>query len=196
MVWFVEEIMPRIERAVPEATLTIVGRNPTARVQALAEGRPRVTVTGTVKDVRPYLEAASVVVVPLRVGGGTRIKIYEAMGMERAVVSTTIGAEGLDVRDGTHLVLADDAAAFADAVIELLRSPERAAEIGRTAAAHVRTHFGWASVAEQFAERAVHPQPAAVDREHREAGARVRERIGERLVVLGAQLDLGHDRKR
>src|SRR5215203_4219023 len=153
MVWFVEQILPRIEQAVPEATLTIVGRNPTARVNALAEGRPRVTVTGTVKDVRPYLEAASVVVVPLRVGGGTRIKIYEAMGMERAVVSTTIGAEGLDVRDGKHIILADDPATFADAVLGLLRSPERAAEIGQSAATHVRTHFGWAAVAEQFAER-------------------------------------------
>jgi len=153
MAFFVDEILPRIEQAVPEATLTIVGRNPTARVRSLAEGRPRVTVTGTVPDVRPYLEAASVVVVPLRVGGGTRIKIYEAMGMERAVVSTTIGAEGLDVTDGEHIVLADDAASFADAVIALLRSPERAAAIGQAAAAHVRAHFGWASVAEQFAER-------------------------------------------
>jgi polysaccharide biosynthesis protein PslH len=153
MVWFVEEILPRIEKAEPAATLTIVGRNPTARVKALAEGRPRVTVTGTVADVRPYLESASVVVVPLRVGGGTRIKIYEAMGMERAVVSTTIGAEGLDVRDGEHIILADDATDFADAVIRLLHSPERAAGIGLTAASHVRTHFGWASVAEQFAER-------------------------------------------
>ena len=153
MVFFVDEVLPRIEQAVPEASLTIVGRNPTARVRALAERNPRVTVTGTVPDVRPYLEAASVVVVPLRVGGGTRIKIYEAMGMERAVVSTTIGAEGLDVADGEHIVLADDPASFADAVIALLRAPERAAAVGRAAAAHVRAHFGWASVAEQFAER-------------------------------------------
>jgi sugar transferase (PEP-CTERM/EpsH1 system associated) len=152
MIWFVDEILPRIEQAVPDATLAIVGRNPTARVRALAEGRPRVTVTGTVADVRPYLESASVVVVPLRVGGGTRIKIYEAMGMERAVVSTTIGAEGLDVADGRHIVLADQPAAFADAVIALLQSPPRAAEIGQAAASYVRTHFGWASVAEQFAE--------------------------------------------
>ena len=153
MVFFVDEVLPRIERAVPEASLTIVGRNPTARVRALADRNPRVTVTGTVPDVRPYLESASVVVVPLRVGGGTRIKIYEAMGMERAVVSTTIGAEGLDVADGEHIVLADDPASFADAVIALLRAPERAAAVGRSAAAHVRAHFGWASVAEQFAER-------------------------------------------
>ena len=153
MVFFVDEVLPRIQRAVPEATLTIVGRNPTARVRALAERNPRVTVTGTVPDVRPYLEAASVVVVPLRVGGGTRIKIYEAMGMERAVVSTAVGAEGLDVTDGEHIVLADDPASFADAVVALLRAPERAGAMGRSAAAHVRTHFGWASVAEQFAER-------------------------------------------
>jgi polysaccharide biosynthesis protein PslH len=150
---FVAEILPRIEQAVPEVTVTIVGRNPTARVKALAEGRPSITVTGTVPDVRPFLESAAVVVVPLRIGGGTRIKIYEAMGMERAVVSTTIGAEGLDVTDGEHIVLADDPKAFADAVIALLRAPDRAARIGQAAAAHVRAHFGWASVAEQFAER-------------------------------------------
>jgi glycosyltransferase involved in cell wall biosynthesis len=93
-----------------------------------------------------------VVVVPLRIGGGTRIKIYEAMGMERAVVSTTIGAEGLDITHDEHLILADDPAAFATAVIALLQSPARAAEIGIAAATHVRAHFGWAAVAEQFAD--------------------------------------------
>ena len=89
---------------------------------------------------------------PLRIGGGTRIKIYEAMGMERAVVSTTIGAEGLDVVDGEHILLADDPQSFADAVIALLHAPERAEQVGRQSASHVRTHFGWAAVAEQFAE--------------------------------------------
>ena len=155
MAFFVDDILPLVKRAVPEATLTIVGRNPTARVRALAEGRSDISVTGTVPDVRPYLEAASVVVVPLRIGGGTRIKIYEAMGMERAVVSTTIGAEGLDVVDGEHILLADDPQAFADAVVALLRAPERAARIGQQAASHVRAHFGWAAVAEQFADRCV-----------------------------------------
>jgi sugar transferase (PEP-CTERM/EpsH1 system associated) len=155
MAYFVEEILPLVTRAVPEATLAIVGRNPTARVRALAEGRSDITVTGTVPDVRPYLEAASVVVVPLRIGGGTRIKIYEAMGMERAVVSTTIGAEGLDVVDGEHILLADDPQSFADAVIALLRAPDRAEQIGQQAASHVRAHFGWAAVAEQFADHCV-----------------------------------------
>ncbi|MBW8770501.1 MAG: glycosyltransferase [Gemmatimonadetes bacterium] len=155
MGFFVEEILPLVKRAVPEATLSIVGRNPTARVRALAEGRSDISVTGTVPDVRPYLEAASVVVVPLRIGGGTRIKIYEAMGMERAVVSTTIGAEGLDVVDGEHILLADDPQSFADAVVALLRAPERAEQIGQEAASHVRAHFGWAAVAEQFADRCI-----------------------------------------
>lgn len=155
MTFFVEDILPLVQRAVPEATLTIVGRNPTTRVRALAEGRSDITVTGTVPDVRPFLESASVVVVPLRIGGGTRIKIYEAMGMERAVVSTTIGAEGLDVVDGEHILLADDPQSFADAVIGLLHAPERAEQVGRQAASHVRAHFGWAAVAEQFADRCV-----------------------------------------
>jgi sugar transferase (PEP-CTERM/EpsH1 system associated) len=155
MAFFVESILPLVKRAVPEATLTIVGRNPTARVRTLADGRSDITVTGTVPDVRPYLERASVVVVPLRIGGGTRIKIYEAMGMERAVVSTTIGAEGLDVADGEHILLADDPQSFADAVVALLRAPERAEQIGQQAASHVRAHFGWAAVAEQFADRCV-----------------------------------------
>ena len=153
MAWFVDEILPTIRNEVPEATLTIVGRRPSAKVKALAEGRPYVTITGTVPDVRPFLEEAAVVVVPLRIGGGTRIKIYEAMGMERAVVSTTIGAEGLDVQHGEHIVLADDPSSFAQSVISLLRDPARAAAIGQSAATQVRTHFGWASVAEQFAER-------------------------------------------
>ncbi|MEO6528287.1 MAG: glycosyltransferase [Gemmatimonadaceae bacterium] len=164
MTWFVGEVLPLIERAVPGVTLTIVGRNPTARVRALADGRSHVRVTGTVPDVRPFLEEAAVVVVPLRIGGGTRIKIYEAMGMERAVVSTTIGAEGLDVANDRHILRADDASAFADAVVSLLQSTERASEIGRAAAEHVRTHFGWASVADQFAERCLAAAASVPDR--------------------------------
>lgn len=164
MAWFVEEILPAIRRDVPDATLTIVGRRPSAKVQALGDGRPYVTITGTVPDVRPFLEEAAVVVVPLRIGGGTRIKIYEAMGMERAVVSTTIGAEGLDVRHDEHIILADDPATFAESVIALLRNPARAAAIGQSAASQVRTHFGWASVADQFAERCLAAAASVPDR--------------------------------
>lgn len=151
ILWFVDEILPRIHRRRPEATLTVVGRNPPPRIAALAGRDARLRVTGTVPDVRPYLERASVFVVPLRVGGGTRLKVYEALAMERALVSTTIGAEGLPVTDGRHLLLADDPAAFADAVVGLLDDPARSRQLGADGAAFVREHFGWDRVADDFA---------------------------------------------
>src|SRR5262249_61814155 len=119
--WFVTDILPVVRRQVSDASLTIVGRDPTPTVQELASRVPGVTVTGTVPDVRPYLERAALVVVPLRVGGGTRLKIFEAMAMEKAIVSTHIGAEGLPVRGGEELLLADDPPSFAAAVVRLLR---------------------------------------------------------------------------
>lgn len=150
--WFVDQIWPAIRRAVPDATFTIVGRNPTPRVRELAERVPGLRVTGTVADVRPYLERAAAVVVPLRVGGGTRLKIYEALAMERPVVSTTIGAEGLPVRHGEHILLADDPDRFASEVVALLQNPARGDRLGAAAAAYVRAEFGWDRVAARFAD--------------------------------------------
>ena len=150
--WFVDAIFPSIRRAVPDATFTIVGRNPTPRVRELADRVPGLRVTGTVADVRPYLERAAAVVVPLRVGGGTRLKIYEALAMERPVVSTTIGAEGLPVRHGEHILLADDPDRFASEVVALLQNPARGDRLGAAAAAYVRSEFGWDRVAARFAE--------------------------------------------
>jgi len=100
---------------------------------------------------RRYIERAALFVVPIRVGGGTRLKIFEAMAMEKAVVSTAVGAEGLPVRDGVDGLLRDTPGAFADAVVDLLTRPDRAAAIGREAAAVVRARFGWDGVAAQFA---------------------------------------------
>ena len=149
--YFTEAVMPRIESAAPEMTFNVVGRNPSPSVLALAQRHPRVRVTGTVPDVRPYLERARVFVVPLRIGGGTRLKIFEAMAMEKAIVTTSIGAEGLPVRDGEHLLIADTAAEFAAAVCRLLRDPQYAAALGARAAELVRSRFGWDRAAEQFA---------------------------------------------
>jgi sugar transferase (PEP-CTERM/EpsH1 system associated) len=149
--WFAGEVLPRIRAQVAGATLTIVGRNPGPAVRRLEDGAGGVSVTGTVPDVRPYLEAASLVVVPLRVGGGTRLKIYEAMSMDRPVVSTTIGAEGLPLAEGRHIVRADDAAAFADACVRLLRSPAEAWAMAHEGGAYVRASFGWDRVAGEFA---------------------------------------------
>ena len=150
--YFVESMLPRVQAAIPDATLTIVGRNPSPPVRALAERNPGVRVTGTVPDTRPYLEGASVVVVPLRVGGGTRLKIFEAMAMEKAIVTTTIGAEGLPVRHGEHLLIADTPEAFAEAVTKLLRDPQGASALGARAAELVRSRFGWSNAAEQFTD--------------------------------------------
>jgi glycosyltransferase involved in cell wall biosynthesis len=111
-----------------------------------------VHVTGTVDDVRPCIATASLYVVPLRVGGGTRLKIFEALSMGKATLSTTIGAEGLDVVPGTHLELADGPAAFADAIVALLRDPERRRSLGREGRRLVEERFSWPSVTRAFEE--------------------------------------------
>ena len=152
VIGFVADGLPRVRRRVPHARLTIVGRAPTAKVRALARADGSVRVAGDVDDVRPYYEEASVVVVPLRIGSGTRLKIFEAMAMERPVVSTTIGAEGLPVRSGVDILLADGEPAFAETVAELLLDPARAAELGRRGAAAVRPARGWERAAAAFAD--------------------------------------------
>lgn len=150
--YFTAQIMPQIKQAVPGVTLTVVGRNPYPGLVELSKRDPSVVVTGRVEDVRPFMEEAAVYIVPLRIGGGTRLKIYEAMAMEKAIVSTSIGAEGLPVTDGKEILLADTPESFAEAVVSLIRQESLAAELGKQAAAKVRERFGWDTVAESFAE--------------------------------------------
>ena len=160
--WFAQEIWPRVRAARPDATFVIVGRNPPAAVRALANLAMGVEVTGTVPDVRPYLASGSGFVVPLRVGGGTRLKIYEAMAMECPIVSTTIGAEGLPVHDGEHLRIADDVESFAAMCVNVLNDVSNAKTMATRAATLVRESFGWDAVADQFVElcaAACLPQP-------------------------------------
>ena len=147
--WFVQEAWPAVRQARPDATFHLVGRNPPAEVRALG-GVPGVTVVGGVPDVRPHLAEAAAVVVPLLVGGGTRLKIYEAMAMARAVVSTTIGAEGLPVVPGEHYLAADEPKVFADAVVKLLADAEYRSRVGTAADAFVRRHYASEPVARQF----------------------------------------------
>lgn len=147
--YFCRDIWPTVSAAVPDARFRIVGRNPHPRVSRLAGGH--VEVTGSVPSVVEHLHEAAVVVVPLRVGGGTRLKIYEAMAAGRAVVSTTVGAEGLDITDGDDIVLADTAVLFASSVVELLRNGNRRAEVEQRAAA-LAARFDWSAIAESFAE--------------------------------------------
>jgi glycosyltransferase involved in cell wall biosynthesis len=148
--WFAGRILPRILAEVPDARFTIVGRTPSEKVRALARTNAAITVTGSVPDVRPYMERAAAFVIPIRIAGGTRLKVYEAMGMEIPIVSTTIGVEGLPVRDGAELLIADEPDRFANAVMRLLRDPELGARLARPAAERVRSEFGWREVAARF----------------------------------------------
>lgn len=149
VLYFIEAILPLIRQRAPAAALSVVGRNPSERLRRAAE-RAGVEVTGTVDDVRDYVAAAEVYVVPLRVGGGTRLKIFEALAMGKAVVSTTIGAEGLPLEDGTHFLRADAPQAFADAVVALFTDTERRARIGAAGRRLVEERYSWAQVATEF----------------------------------------------
>jgi sugar transferase (PEP-CTERM/EpsH1 system associated) len=146
MLYFVREILPRIREAEPEVTLSIIGRAPTAAVKRLAD-EAGIEVTGRVDDVRPHIAAGSVYIVPLRIGGGTRLKIFEAMAMGKAVVSTTVGAEGLPVTTGQNVVIADEPAAFAQAVVHMIRDVEARRRIETEARRLVVERYDWSAVA-------------------------------------------------
>lgn len=147
--WFVGQVWPQVLAQYPSATLHLVGRNPPPAILKLGE-RPGVSVFGNVPDVRPYLEDAAVMIAPLLVGGGTRLKIVEAMAAARAMVSTSLGAEGLPVEHGKHLILADDADSFAREVVALLNDPARAQAMGATARGHMCDNYSAETVARQF----------------------------------------------
>ena len=149
--YFASEILPLLNAKTPQLTCTFVGRSPPDDVRSLAN-IAGMKVTGTVVDVRPYIEEASVYVVPLRIGGGTRLKILEALAMGRAVVSTTVGAEGLDLVDGKHILLADDPCSFAECVHQLLKDPERCQELGTEGRALVDQRYGWDALADSLAD--------------------------------------------
>jgi glycosyltransferase involved in cell wall biosynthesis len=147
MEYFCDRIWPSVQAQAPGAKLRIVGRNPGDRVRRLAS--EHVAITGRVPSVADHLREASVVVVPLRIGGGTRLKIYEAMAAGKAVVSTSVGAEGLDVRHGRDIVLADNPQGFADAILALLRD-ENLRRKYEKAAAELARQYDWSIIGEKF----------------------------------------------
>jgi len=149
MAYFCREILPRIRYAEPDTTLAIVGRSPTPAVKKLAAIHG-VEVTGRVDDVRPHIARAAVYVVPLRIGGGTRLKIFEAMAMGKAVVSTAVGAEGLPVTPGRNIVFADEPARFTQAVVHLIRDTSTRREIEIAARQLVVERYDWSTVANDF----------------------------------------------
>lgn len=149
--WFVREVLPIVRARRPDVKIQVVGRNPSPGVLALGRATAGVQVTGTVPDVRPWLEGAAALIVPLRIGGGTRLKIFEGMAMERAVVSTTIGAEGLPVVDGRELLLADSAPDFAAASLRVMEDAALRTRLGQAAAERVRREFSWEAAGDRFA---------------------------------------------
>jgi len=149
MEYFCQEIWPTVLAQYPNARFQIVGRSPHPRVRRL--GSNSIEVTGTVPSVADYLQSATVVIVPLRIGGGTRLKIYEAMAMGKAMVSTSVGAEGLDVSHGHDVLIADDAPSFAAAILQVLRDPHLRRRYEANAAA-TAGRYDWSQIARRFAE--------------------------------------------
>jgi len=140
-VWLGREIWPAVLEKVPEAQLLLVGKDPAPAVRALADAS--VQVTGTVADVTPYLARARVVVAPLRAGGGTRLKIMEALDVGRPVVGTSVGCEGIEDLVGRGVVVADTATGLADAIAALLLDPDRASALGRAGHDAVTADHTW-----------------------------------------------------
>ncbi len=149
--FFCGAVWPLIKAEIPGARFRIVGRNPDRRVEKWAANDSSISVTGRVPSVVEHLHESSAVIVPLRIGGGTRLKIYEAMATGKAVISTTIGAEGLDVTHGHDIMLADDAPSFAQAVITVLKDCDLRQRY-ETAAATTAARYDWPAIGERFAE--------------------------------------------
>ena len=151
--WFVRDIWPHVTRQRPGAQLKILGKGAPAEVQALAG--PGVEVVGFVEDLRPHLASAAAIAVPLRLGGGTRLKIVEAMAMARPIVSTTLGAEGIEATPGRDLLIADDPQGFAAGIVRLLEDPATGARIGAAARRLSEERYSWTGAATEM-ERLFH----------------------------------------
>jgi glycosyltransferase involved in cell wall biosynthesis len=139
-----------VKKKFPDAIFKIVGRNPTQRVKNLEKVAAGISVTGTVADVRPYLAEAEVMIVPLRVGGGTRIKIYEGMATGIPIISSAIGAEGLPVTQRENILLADSPEEFAQSICELFEQALLRKTIGENGRSLVQRHFSWESATKIF----------------------------------------------
>lgn len=146
--YFLEEIMPLVRSARPEVKFVIVGRRPPDNLVKRVAELPCTELAADVPDVRPYLRQATVVVVPLRIGGGSRLKILESLAAGKAVVSSSIGAEGLQVQHNLHLRLADEPREFASSVLELLGSAAERTRLGSNGRQLVTSHYSWDKMAD------------------------------------------------
>jgi sugar transferase (PEP-CTERM/EpsH1 system associated) len=143
---FVEQVLPLIRAERPDVTLTVIGKGADPQSEPALAAQPGVRLAGLVDDIRPYVQQAAVYVVPLRIGGGTRLKILDALAMGKAIVSTSIGCEGLAVTPGHDILVADEPQAFAQAVLQLLREPDRAAALGTSGRGLVERRYDWCAI--------------------------------------------------
>jgi glycosyltransferase involved in cell wall biosynthesis len=145
MLWFARDVLPLIKSRVPQVRVYIVGQQPHARLNVL-RADPAITITGAVNDTRPYIAAAGAYIIPLRMGGGSRLKLLEALSMQAPIVSTTLGAEGFGVASREQLLLADDAASFAQSIVELLEDRAWARSLGAAGRLLAVQHYDWRSI--------------------------------------------------
>lgn len=158
---FVKEVLPRVRATLPDCRFKIIGRKPPAKIRELAANDPGIEVTGTVEEVQSHVHECDVIVVPLKAGGGTRIKIYEAMAMGVPVVSTTIGAEGLAVTHGVDILIADDAAAFAAALLNLAQDRNISMKLAQKARSAVEANHSWTKATRCFMDLTIRCKPAS-----------------------------------
>ena len=153
VLWFGRHVFPQIRQQQPDARFQIIGLNPHARLDEL-RSVPGIEITGGVEDVRPFIAAATLYVIPLRVGGGTRFKALEAMACGKPIVSTSLGVEGIGVEDGQHLLIADTPQDFANAVLLLLADPrgQQSQTLWRNARKFVEKQYGWEQIVPKFDE--------------------------------------------
>jgi len=148
--WFLDQVWPRVKAEVPGIRFLAVGQKPSARLLEAAATDNSIEVPGFVPDIRPWVSRAAVYVVPLRVGGGTRLKMVDAMAQGKAIVATRVGAEGIHGEDGKHFVLADDPVQFANEVVRLIDDPIARRALGDSARERVEKEYGWPMLAEQL----------------------------------------------
>lgn len=148
--YFAEQILPLVAREIPDVTLTVVGKNPDDKAIREVSANPRIRLAGLVDDVRPSISQAAAYVVPLRIGGGTRLKILDALSMQKPLISTAVGCEGLDVRSGEHLLVADAPEEFAKQVVRVLRDRDLAQRLGRTGRELVQRRYEWGVIAQDL----------------------------------------------
>ena len=145
--WLLDEIFPAIQKRYPESRLILAGSSPTSEMQSKMKANSKVTITGRVEDLRPYLSSASVVLIPLKHGGGTRLKILEAFAAGRAVVSTSKGAEGLSVVDGQHLLIRNTTDDLVNGVCDLWESEVLRLSLIQKAYELVKSTYSWEAIA-------------------------------------------------